>query len=73
MEMGAADEGPSEAARFTEVEESDCMDWDRCLFRLVEVKSIDLEEGEAAGDGRLMTLKSEITFAGRVNKTNMYS
>ena len=57
MGMRAADEGPSEAARFMEVEESDCMDWERCLFRLAGFRSDGFEEGDAAGDGRLMTFQ----------------
>jgi hypothetical protein len=55
--IGVADEGPSEAERFIEDEESDCIDWDRCLFRLAEINSVGFKEGDAAGDGKLMTFK----------------
>jgi hypothetical protein len=59
MGMGVVDEGPSEAARLIEVEESDCIDRERCLFRLAEFKSVGFEEGDAAGDGRVMTFKEK--------------
>lgn len=42
--IGVADEGPSEAERFIEDEESDCIDWDRCLFRLAEINSVGFKE-----------------------------
>lgn len=54
---GVADVGPSEAERFIEDEESDCMDRDRCLFRPAGINSVGFKEGDAAGDGKLMTFK----------------
>lgn len=44
-------EGSSETARFGEDEEgSDCIDWERCLLRVLTV-SLGLREGDEDGDG----------------------
>ena len=44
-------EGSSETARFGEDEEgSDCIDWERCLLRVLTA-SLGLSEGDEEGDG----------------------
>ena len=50
--------GSSEAALLSE-DESDCIDWERCLFLLVDATSSSpaLLDGDAAGDGRLIAVK----------------
>lgn len=56
VRTGVAATGPSEADLLTE-EEEDCIDWERCLFRLVDPVSDSLfcGKGDAAGDGKFMT------------------
>lgn len=51
--------GPSDAARLSD-DESDCIDSERCLLREVEAtsRSVDLDDGDAAGDGKLIAVKS---------------
>lgn len=64
---GVAEGGPSEAALLSE-EESDCIDSERCLLRLVEPtsKSVVLDDGDAAGDGKLIAVKGKKGVTGGV-------
>lgn len=57
---GVAEPGPSETALLRE-DESDCIDSDRCLLRRVgpASKSVTLDDGDAAGDGRLIAVRSK--------------
>lgn len=57
---GVAEPGSSEAALLRE-DESDCIDSERCLLRRVSPasKSATLVDGDAAGDGRLIAVRSK--------------